>query len=259
MPRQIWTVNLGEFCAWIGYFPMLFYTTSYVGELYLHELGYNSIADIPSDLKQGILDESIRKGTHALLANSIVALSVDILLPYLVEVKHYDIRKLWTISHLAYILASFLTFFVGSSTQAVFLFALLGIPWGCAVWIPFVLIAEEISRIKDLKNIQISQGSETGGNSIYLNETLIAKYNQIEYDSGILLAIHNVFVSCPQMISSLGSSLLFKMLAGNNDSIGWCFRFGGLACIGALVFSLRIKSAGELFEEDKSDMESAIS
>ncbi|GME73349.1 unnamed protein product [Ambrosiozyma monospora] len=57
MPRQIWTVNLGEFCAWIGYFPMLFYTTSYVGELYLHELGYNSIADIPSDLKQGILDE----------------------------------------------------------------------------------------------------------------------------------------------------------------------------------------------------------
>ncbi|KXI74307.1 UNVERIFIED_CONTAM: hypothetical protein ACS92_07005 [Bacillus cereus] len=87
---------------------------------------------------------------------------------------------------------------------------------------------------------------------------MVAKYDHVVYDSGILLAIHNVFVSAPQMLSSLGSSFLFKLLQNSDkdsfdDSLGWIFRVGGIVGIGALVLSIQVKTNAELYKEDKAE------
>lgn len=277
IPKQVKTVCYAQLFAWIGYFPLLFYTTSYVGELYLYEKGYPNPKFIPPDLKKQLMDESTRVGTHALLANSIVTLIVVILLPEILQdckIKSINLKNLWIISHIVFIFCTFMTFFISTSKGAIYLFALTGIPWGAAVWLPFSLISEEISRIKDIIAVQIyykeqSLNGDTdlieddeeilnSKNKIYCTPVLIDYYDRIEYDSGILLALHNVFVSAPQMISSLMSSVLFTIFHSANknaddydSSLAWIFRFGGLMCFGAWYVSTKVKTNDQLYKDDK--------
>ncbi|GMF31174.1 unnamed protein product [[Candida] boidinii] len=165
LPPQVKIVCYAEFFAWIGYFPMLFYTTTYVGELYLFEKGYSDPNNLPPDSKQRLLDESTRRGTLALLVHAIVSLLIDLLIPILVEFfkdtensnkykklsKHFTVAKIWIYSHVVFIVGTLSTFFITNSNQCIVMFGFLGITWGVAVWAPFVLISEEISRIKDIK------------------------------------------------------------------------------------------------------------
>lgn len=279
IPQQVKLVCYAQLFAWIGYFPLLFYTTSYVGELYLYNKGYPNPKLIPPELKQELTDQSTRVGTYALLSNSIVTLIIVTLLPTALEItdknpvlsEKFNLRKLWIYSHVIFFLCTFMTFFITNYKQAIVLFAFTGIPWGSAVWIPFSLISEEISRIKDIKAIQIYYKQQIDGssieeddspeintfNSIYCKDALIEYYNHVEYDSGILLALHNVFVSAPQMLSSLMSSVLFTIFhkSATDDSydtsLAWVFRFGGLMAFGAIYFSIKVKTNEELYEDDK--------
>lgn len=279
IPQQVKIVCYAQLFAWIGYFPLLFYTTSYVGELYLYNKGYPNPSLIPPELKQDLMDQSTRVGTYALLTNSIVTLLIVTLLPSILEnignnstySEKFNLRKLWLYSHIIFVFCTFMTFFISTYKQAIALFAVTGISWGCAVWIPFTLISEEISRIKDIQAIQIYYKQQLDGsdieeddppeinnfNNIYCKQVMIDYYNHIEYDSGILLALHNVFVSAPQMLSSFMSSILFTIFhkaASDNSydtSLAWVFRFGGLMAFGAIYFSIKIKTNEQLYDDDK--------
>ncbi|ODH38432.1 hypothetical protein ACO22_02333 [Paracoccidioides brasiliensis] len=62
--------------------------------------------------------------------------------------------------------------------------------------------------------------------------------NDTSDQAGIILGIHNVAISCPQILSTLVSSVIFNALQKPrgepwDDSVGWVLRFGGLAAIGA--------------------------
>ncbi|AWU74609.1 uncharacterized protein C5L36_0A11870 [Pichia kudriavzevii] len=281
VPLQVKTVCYAQLFAWIGYFPLLFYTTSYVGELYLYEKGYPNPSLIPPEKKQDLLDQSTRVGTYALLANSIVTLVLVTFIPSLLESSNsmpllrekFNLRSLWIYSHMVFFICTFFTFFINSYKQAIVLFAFTGIPWGCAVWLPFALISEEISRIKDIRAIQISNSQSTSTSSatvieddaptindynvIYCKQILIDYYSKVEYDSGILLALHNVFVSAPQMLSSFMSSILFTLFHNSKNtntydpSLAWVFRFGGLMALGAWFISRRVKTPSQLYSKDK--------
>ena len=63
--------------------------------------------------------------------------------------------------------------------------------------------------------------------------------------AGIILGIHNVAISCPQVLSTLVSSVIFHALQKPrgqpwDDSVGWVLRFGGCAAIGAAWFTRRL-------------------
>ncbi|OAX81896.1 hypothetical protein ACJ72_03764 [Emergomyces africanus] len=67
--------------------------------------------------------------------------------------------------------------------------------------------------------------------------------------AGVILGIHNMAVSCPQILSTLVSSLIFNALQKprgqpGDDSVGWVLRFGGLATIGAAVVTKRLAEGG---------------
>lgn len=301
LPPQVAIVCYAEFFAWIGYFPMLFYTTTYVGELFLKEIGkdWKQMPEGPD--KQRLIDESTRRGSLALLLHAIVSLIVDLVLPLMIKpmdqalqeetapylsqyeivdeyilkpyhilktfimhnVQKLSVRSIWIISHAVFVVCMLSTFLISTSGQLIVMFAFLGFPWGVSLWAPFVLISEEISRIKDIKaqkatDDYMSSYSENSSvvTSATVHPRLAKKYDNYENESGIILGIHNVFVAAPQVISSLMSSFLFWLLR-DDDSLGWVFRFGGLMCLGALWLSCRVKSKQELELEDEIEVANA--
>lgn len=288
LPPQIKVVCMAELFAWIGYFPMLFYTTTYVGELYMYER-----------LGDGSLEQSTRRGSEALLAHSIVALVTVTLLPFLIKPietedapnfyqKHFQkitVIDAWLFSHIVFIVCMVSTFWISTSSHAIVMFTFLGLPWGCALWAPFALISEEISRIKDIRANSLARKSRptSSGNGPYspripyelpshedsldrislltstteVSKNTIHKYETVETKSGIILAIHNIFVALPQVIASLMSSILFTVFGKSHEkgtydtSLAWVFRFGGLCCIGAVWYTSKLKTRQQLEAEDQ--------
>ncbi|ODQ80779.1 hypothetical protein BABINDRAFT_160991 [Babjeviella inositovora NRRL Y-12698] len=297
LPPQVAMINWVEFCAWVGYFPMLFYTTTYVGDLYTHEvLAGRPLSDLLPDERTALAEGATRRGSVALLWQAIITLAIDLLLPVLIKphggrkepvadgilartqeyLDRVSVRNIWLASHVVFVLCMVSTFLIDSSTKAIVMVGFLGIPWGTALWAPFVLISEEIGRIKEIKaraalspelhaNVRMDDFGETPllhtiSDSLQLPslgyKVLAERYSHYVCEPGIVLGVHNMFVALPQMISSLVSSLLFKMLSSgsateSSDSVGWVFRFGGVVTIGAIMFNLKVRGWDELQEDDE--------
>ncbi|GAA5855584.1 hypothetical protein JCM9279_002989 [Rhodotorula babjevae] len=85
LPRPIQQVFNVQFTGWIGWFPVLFFSTTWVAEMYVKtqwaEGGPGSeLADAPDDVRA----RATRAGTHAMLWHSVVSLATSIVLPPLV-------------------------------------------------------------------------------------------------------------------------------------------------------------------------------
>lgn len=85
LPRPIQQVFNVQFTGWIGWFPVLFFSTTWVAEMYVKtqwaEGGAGSeLADAPDDVRE----RATRAGTHAMLWHSVVSLATSIVLPPLV-------------------------------------------------------------------------------------------------------------------------------------------------------------------------------
>ncbi|KAK9462089.1 major facilitator superfamily domain-containing protein [Lipomyces oligophaga] len=241
-----------EFFAWIGYFPMLFYTTTYVGEIYYQEVisarQEQSLPALTDDEVDRLWEDATRYASRSLLAYSIMSFFANIFLPLIVAPSYSDptssksswfrirwltLPRSWMLSHLVFAVAMFSTFFIRTGAQAIVMITLLGIPWAHALWAPFALIAEDISRLKSQLH----------------RPEILEKY---EHEAGIIMGVHNVFVSLPQVISSLGSSILFKLLAkpGRGDagdhSIVWVFRLSGFGALVAAYLATKIKTPDQI-------------
>ena len=70
-----------------------------------------------------------------------------------------------------------------------------------------------------------------------------------EDQAGVVLGLHNVAVSAPQILATLVSSAIFKLAQKPrgkpyDHSVGWVLRFGGLAALVAAFFTWRIGEEG---------------
>jgi solute carrier family 45, member 1/2/4 len=275
-----------QFFAWIGYFPMLFYTTTYVGEMYRRE----KLAQLPPgtvlspDEAELLWEEATRRGTFAMVLYAITSLSSNVILPFLVRKSYHSrarddsdeednsqtttsisqhlqnipgfslvsklhgsttVARCWTFSHGIFILAMASTFFISTYRGATALIAVLGVCWAHALWAPYTLIAEEISRIKE-KKVLAALNPDSSAHQLY------QKY---EHQAGVILGVHNVFIASPQVISSLMGSILFKIFSSQDDtkpdnSIAWVFRFGGCFALIALYLSTKLKTPEQLNAEE---------
>lgn len=276
-----------EFFAWIGYFPMLFYSSTYVGILYTQQqLREQQGGHVGTPERN---EEATRQGSMALLAFAIVSLGANFVLPYLSfdsydavhqkrlqyshrrvpatrgfnQVVQYMVRycnltvnKLWIIGHVVFVFATISTFWIKTSHQAMIFVGVLGIPWAIALWAPFVIISEEVARIKQKKTSLL--GGISNETEDYQEQAPIRRnFETYEHEAGIILGVHNVFVALPQVVSSLMASLLFKILDSHGqvegqpetesaDGLGWVFRFGGLATLVAVYLSCKLKTKSEL-------------
>jgi solute carrier family 45 protein 1/2/4 len=180
LPPQTKKVCIVQFCAWVGFFPMLFYTSSYIGEIYAEPF----LEENPNMTKEELdrlYEKATRVGTFALLIFAITSLTTNLLLPFFIAptydnqpvlasegpneapavIKNYEeekswldylvirgftLRRAWMYSQILFFFSMLLTVFVRTVEVATVLIGLVGITWALTLWAPWAIISAEISR-----------------------------------------------------------------------------------------------------------------
>ncbi|MCJ1275569.1 hypothetical protein MMC21_003372 [Puttea exsequens] len=158
-----------------------------------------------------------------------------------VQIPWLTLRRAWLLSHFMFALCMAITFFISSTTAATVLTAFIGIPWALCLWAPFALISAEISKRDTEARMRIRPHSEAADAS--------GMAGRQEDQAGVVLGLHNVAVSAPQILATLVSSAIFKLAQKPrgkpyDHSVGWVLRFGGLAALVAAFFTWRIGEEG---------------
>ncbi|KAK4146171.1 major facilitator superfamily domain-containing protein [Dichotomopilus funicola] len=187
LPPQTMKVCQVQFCAWIGFFPMLFYTSEYIGEIYAEPYLEANPNMTPKELDK-LYEDATREGTFALLIFAVMGLLTNVFLPFLIAptyeahpsgaasapgeapglLKDYNneeskswldylvipgftLRRAWMLSQLLFTGSMLCTVFVRTVAAATVLIGLVGITWALTLWAPWAIISAEISRRDELR------------------------------------------------------------------------------------------------------------
>ncbi|KAI9810571.1 MAG: hypothetical protein M1832_001241 [Thelocarpon impressellum] len=255
LPPQIRAVCAVQFFAWIGWFPFLFYITTYIGQLYVNPI-FAAKPDMPPEEVDVVWEKATRVGTLALLVFAFTSFAANILLPLFIAPSFADpgagtrtahstplldrlivpgltLRRTWMLSLILYALTIFATLFVRTPSAGIVLVGVVGVSWAVTLWAPFALISAEISKRDALRRRARTAGAVDDG---------------LEDQAGIVLGLHNVAIAAPQIIATLGSSVLFRLLqrprgTPGDDSVGWVLRVGALASLAAAFVATRVREA----------------
>lgn len=181
LPPQTKKVCIVQFCAWIGFFPMLFYTSSYIGEIYAEPFLEENPNMTPKELDE-LYEEATRVGTFALLIYAITSLATNVFLPFFIApsfdaqpmteaevaggsrqslkagddekkswldrlvIPGFTLRRAWMYSQILFFCSMFCTVFVRTVEVATVLIGLVGITWALTLWAPWAIISAEISH-----------------------------------------------------------------------------------------------------------------
>lgn len=295
LPPQIMRVCEVQFMAWIGWFPFLFYTTTYIAEMYVDPY-FEANPNMSQQEINELWEEGTRRGTLALLIYAVVTFVSSVFLPFIIEptyqtpvmvqgpstpltptaehalssssyfniepqsryskflsrVTHINdsflrklripgltLRRAWFLSLIAFGICMLLTFFVRGVTMATVLVGFIGVPWALTQWAPFALISSEISKRDAIRRGIIKPPPTHDG------ELLAANEDDSVDQAGVVLGIHNVAISAPQVLATLISSFIFKFLSKprgtpGDESVAWCMRFGGVCALVAAYLATRV-------------------
>ncbi|KAI1393767.1 major facilitator superfamily domain-containing protein [Hypoxylon trugodes] len=179
LPPQVAKVCIVQFAAWIGFFPMLFYTSSYIGEIYVEPF-LEENPHMTAEELDDLYEKATRVGTFALLIFAITSLATNVLLPFFIDptydnsvisntaghipgahqnsvtngksilarlvIPGFTLRRAWLLSEFLFAGAMFCTVLVRSVEAATALIGIIGITWALALWAPWAIISAEISR-----------------------------------------------------------------------------------------------------------------
>lgn len=177
LPEPVRRVCYVQIFAFMGWFPFLFYSTTYVGQIMAQQYD-----------KEPDNELATRTGALALLIHSIVAIVAGIVLPHLarrdvrllapsdededaelarlrdtvrrwqVEAAHkgkplrlpimpFLLRNVWMGAMLLFSLITASTFFITQVWQAIVAISLIGICWAVQCWVPFAVIMEYLKEL----------------------------------------------------------------------------------------------------------------
>jgi len=189
------------------------------------------------------------------------------------QIPGFTLRRAWLLSHILFAACMFSTFFVYTHQAGSAVVGLLGISWAMTLWAPFALISAEVSRIDTEYRIRrvraartVAEGSRNAATATadrhrYSPHEDLENGREVPHvkapgeedenpaQAGIVLGLHNVAVSAPQILSSLVCSAIFKTFQKPrgepwDDSVGWVLRFGGVAALGAAYLTSRLTEGG---------------
>ncbi|KAH8815646.1 hypothetical protein F5884DRAFT_186759 [Xylogone sp. PMI_703] len=275
LPPQTRKVCEVEFFAWIGFFPMLFYSSSYIGDIYVQPYLEQNPHMTPEEIDK-LYEKATRVGTFALLVYAITSLTTNVLLPFFIapsydtpasngsirSQKSYStrttrflekliipgltLRRAWMISHIIFSFSMFSTLVVRSLGAATALIGIVGISWALTLWAPFAIISAEVSKRDVLRRSRLA-----GRRAAQDDENM-------DDQAGIILGIHNMAVAAPQIIATLGSSIIFKFLqkprgVPGDRSMSVVLAAGGITTLVAAYLVTTIKDEVDIAEENIED------
>ncbi|KAJ5967783.1 hypothetical protein N7501_004031 [Penicillium viridicatum] len=168
LPPRIQAICWAQFWAWIGWFPFLFYSTTWVGETYFrYEVPKDDMAKATD-----MLGEVGRVGSLSLTVFSSITVLSSVLLPFCImqpDTKRTrftarpppkvaavlkaitairpDLQTAWLISHIMFAATMIFAPLAHSRAFATFLVAVCGIPWAISGWAPFAFMGVEINKL----------------------------------------------------------------------------------------------------------------
>ena len=321
MPPQIRKVCEVQFFSWIGWFPFLFYITTYIGQLYVNPYLKPNLSDTEIE---SLWEAATRVGTFALLISAITSFLANILLPFFVvpsyaaearedspptiaptspigirrrsssfgelpfsassanlsvylptETRRYTsppqnwlsralvrvqipgltLRRAWLLSQILFAICMFSTFLIRTPLAATIMATVLGIPWSLTLWAPFALISAEVAQRDEIGRKRLRrQGQQESSSETAEADAFKPDSDDNEEDegpadqAGVILGLHNVAVSFPQILATLISSAVFKALqkprgVPGDESVGWVLRIGGVAALVAAFFTSRLSES----------------
>ncbi|KAF8307893.1 hypothetical protein DL93DRAFT_2171488 [Clavulina sp. PMI_390] len=152
LPYVIMRICIIQFLSWIAWFPLLFYTTLWVSDIYVR----SQTTGTPTE---GILDAGTRAGNRALLGSSVVSMVGFVVLPLMVSTSHAEkktsgrrrwwelemhVATLWAISNTVLAMSLISTWFTNSIWAANIVIGATGFSSAVSGWAPFALLGEHI-------------------------------------------------------------------------------------------------------------------
>jgi len=317
LPAPIRIVCQVQFFNWMGWFPFLFYITTYIGQLYVDPKLRPDMT--PEEVNQ-LWGRATRIGTFALLVEAVVSLSANVLLPFLImptykpttstptdpitpttpigvrappklqdensrpqrivprrttstysagmglstelgqvesdpipsffqrianrlHIPGFTLRRAWLLAQLLFAACMFSTFFISTPFAATVMVAIVGVSWSLTLWAPFALISAEISKRDEERRTKHRQQLLNGNTDGFYDE-----HDHEEAQAGIILGLHNVAVSAPQVIATLVSSAVFKALqkprsVPGDVSVAWTLRLGGIAVLASAFYTWKMRES----------------
>lgn len=154
-------------------------------------------------------------------------------------VMRFEKKGVWWLSLLNVYTASQLiiagsllsAYFIRSVAAATLVLAIMGIPWAIVLWIPFSLVGEYVSYEDECRKKTPSHQLEQ---------------QQDDFDAGMILGVHNMYIVFPQFAVAIISSLIFAASTApeGESNVAIVLGFGGLmALIAALIsrYIVRVK------------------
>ncbi|KAK2826894.1 hypothetical protein FQN49_007346 [Arthroderma sp. PD_2] len=217
LPPRIKAICWAQFWAWIGWFPFLFYGSTWVGETYFRHEAPKSDPQKSKDL----LGDVGRLGSLSLVVFSLVTLTTSVLLPFgvrstesqknsfnlrvpiavgrllkRISVVRPDLETTWMVSHLIFAVTMIFAPLTRSVRFATFLVAICGIPWAVTCWAPFTFMGEEINRLgvpvtsRDPTVTMITSATYSRRQNAYSHVSRDRSASDVELDDGVLRLNH---------------------------------------------------------------------
>ncbi|EME42002.1 hypothetical protein DOTSEDRAFT_174781 [Dothistroma septosporum NZE10] len=227
-----------QFTAWLGWFALLYYSTTYVFEAYVFE----NHVHLKPEVKNYADGTLIQIGKAAGRRSSFVFASVTLITTILLLVMIRDSARktftadawrlrtgrIWQISHGFLAALMFLTTFVRTTWAATMIVGCVAMSWAVTQWAPYALICSEVATLRqptrDLCKLHSSHEGEGGA---YDEEDA---ERQVEHGTALIMAVHNMAISMPQVLAAVVCSALFKAVSimGRYDPATFAFKLAGL-------------------------------
>ncbi|ORZ30477.1 major facilitator superfamily domain-containing protein [Catenaria anguillulae PL171] len=139
MPQVAVNVCLIQILCWLGWFPFLFYSTTWVAQ-------YSTNSHFPFDGPDAA--HATRQGSLAFFSFSLVALLIAMVLPSLTRRFALRLPHVWMAGESLFALTMTLgTLCVSASNKSASLvITLTGIAWAVGMWVPMAMLGEVVSQ-----------------------------------------------------------------------------------------------------------------
>ncbi|KAJ5565928.1 hypothetical protein N7535_007566, partial [Penicillium sp. DV-2018c] len=261
LPPRIQAICWAQFWAWIGWFPFLFYSTTWVGETYFrYEVAKDDMANSTDMLGEvgrlrppPLLHPIPRHQAHKIHPPPTPGFAG--VLKAITSVRP-DLQTAWLISQIMFAATMVFAPVAHSRSFATFLVAVCGIPWAISGWAPFAFMGVEINRLTMGGYSPAVPATRSGvtmitsaslRNAASDNELDVLRLNHRDDScdsdtdeedpssnipstgelAGIYLGVLNVYTTLPQFVGTFISWIVFSILepgaepADKTDDTQW--------------------------------------